>query len=72
MSLLSFGCKITLLKSVLCSIPIHVLAVINIPKGFLAKLDQIFENFLWTGRFKAPLDFLAYCVSSYFRRGFGY
>lgn len=35
-----------LIKSVLCSIPVHTLAAIPIPKLFLSKLEKIFAQFL--------------------------
>lgn len=46
--LLSFGGKLTLIKHVLCSIPIHTLAAVPIPNTFLANLERIGANFLWS------------------------
>jgi hypothetical protein len=45
--LLSFGGKITLIKHVLCSMPIHILSVLNLPKGIHNELNRIFSSFLW-------------------------
>lgn len=45
--LLSFGGKIVLIKHVLNSMPIHMLSVLNIPKGVISGLKKIFLNFLW-------------------------
>lgn len=45
--LLSFGGKIVLIKHVLNSMPVHLLSVLNIPKGVISRLQKIFSNFLW-------------------------
>lgn len=45
--LLSFGGEITLIKYVLCSMPIHVLSVLKLPKGVHNDLNSIFSSFLW-------------------------
>ncbi|KAJ6843370.1 uncharacterized protein M6B38_296285 [Iris pallida] len=48
--LLSFEEKITLLKSVLTSLPIHSLSVIKAPMKLLKKLESIMANFLWNAK----------------------
>lgn len=45
--LLSFGGKLILIKHVLHSMPVHLLSMMNLPKGIFAKLKSIFSNFLW-------------------------
>lgn len=45
--LLSFGGKITLIKSALTALPIHALSVVKPPKIYFKKLDRIMSNFLW-------------------------
>lgn len=44
--LLSFGGKITLIKYVLCNMPIHVLSVLKMPKRIHNELSSIFSSFL--------------------------
>ncbi|XP_027090440.2 uncharacterized protein [Coffea arabica] len=44
---LSSGGRIVLIKSVLASMPIHLLAAAYPPKGVLRELEKIFANFLW-------------------------
>ncbi|KAG6658115.1 hypothetical protein CIPAW_04G137600 [Carya illinoinensis] len=46
-NILSFGGKIILLKHVLSSMPIHVLSVMNLPKGVFKAIKSIFSNFIW-------------------------
>lgn len=46
---LSYGGRITLVKSVLQAIPIYVSSVLNIPKAVLRELDHISHRFLWNG-----------------------
>lgn len=45
--LVSFGGKLILIKHVLSSLPIHMLSVLNLPKGVFSALKGIFSNFLW-------------------------
>ncbi|XP_027077095.1 uncharacterized protein [Coffea arabica] len=45
--LLSSGGRLVLLKNVLSSLPIHVLAATTPPKGVLRTLEKAFANFLW-------------------------
>jgi len=44
---LSSGARIVLIKHVLASIPIHLLAVLEPPKGVVAEIERIFARFLW-------------------------
>ncbi|GKV32081.1 hypothetical protein SLEP1_g40712 [Rubroshorea leprosula] len=46
---LSLGGRITLLNSVLSSLPVHLMSAYKIPKGTLYSLDKIRRNFLWGG-----------------------
>lgn len=39
--------RLTLVKNVLASIPIHILAVSKIPMHVINKLDQLMRDFLW-------------------------
>ena len=48
-SLLSIGGRVTLLNSVLSSIPLYFLSVYKIPKFVIKKIDQIRCRFLWQG-----------------------
>lgn len=44
---LSPGGRLILIKHVLSTIPIHVMAALDLPKGILDQLERIFSNFLW-------------------------
>ncbi|GKV37508.1 hypothetical protein SLEP1_g45534 [Rubroshorea leprosula] len=46
---LSLGGRITLLNSVLSSLPVYLMSAYKIPKGTLYSLDKIRRNFLWGG-----------------------
>ncbi|GKV25593.1 hypothetical protein SLEP1_g35004 [Rubroshorea leprosula] len=46
---LSLGGRITLLNSVLSSLPVYLMLAYKIPKGILFSLDKIRRNFLWGG-----------------------
>ncbi|GKV42304.1 hypothetical protein SLEP1_g49718 [Rubroshorea leprosula] len=46
---LSLGGRITLLNSVLSSLPVYLMSAYKIPKGILYSLDKIRRNFLWGG-----------------------
>ena len=45
--MLSYGGKLTLIKGVLLSIPIHILAVVSPLKGMFQSLEKLFGEFLW-------------------------
>lgn len=45
--LFSLGGKIVLIKHVLSSIPIHLLAAVIPPAAIIQKLESMFANFLW-------------------------
>nr|XP_027109303.1 uncharacterized protein LOC113729178 [Coffea arabica] len=45
--ILSVGGRVVLIKSVLSSMPIHLLAAASPPKGILMALEKLFTNFLW-------------------------
>ena len=45
--MLSPGGKIVLIKHLLSSIPLHLLAGVSPPKSILATVERLFANFLW-------------------------
>lgn len=45
--LLSFAGRCTMIRSVLCSIPIHIVSHAAIPVAFLKWFDRTIRNFLW-------------------------
>ena len=47
---LSSGGRITLIRSVLSSIPVHLISVLQPPKGTLHDIEMILANFLWGER----------------------
>lgn len=47
---LSFAGKITLIKSVLSSIPIHILSCMVVPKAIILKVDSLLKNLLWANK----------------------
>lgn len=48
--ILTFGSLITLIKSVLSSIPIYTLASSLVPKNVLRRTDRLMANFLWNAQ----------------------
>jgi hypothetical protein len=46
---LSFGGRLTLLKSVLSSIPVYALSFFKAPSGIISLIESIFNNFFWGG-----------------------
>ena len=44
---LSFAGRLTLMRSVLASIPVHTMSVISLPKATLEGLDSVARSFLW-------------------------
>ncbi|XP_042056286.1 uncharacterized protein LOC121800861 [Salvia splendens] len=44
---LSFGGRLTLIKSVLGALPIHIFQVLNPTKGALKQIEQVMARFLW-------------------------
>ena len=47
---LSNAGRVVLINSVLSSIPIHLLSVLNLPRGIIAKLNSAMANFFWSGK----------------------
>lgn len=45
---ISFAGKITLLKSVLASIPIHTLSCMAVPKSIIQRAENLMKAFLWS------------------------
>lgn len=48
-SFLSFGGRLTLIKSVLSAVPLHFMQALKIPKWVFQRIDRIRRNFLWKG-----------------------
>ncbi|KAL2519542.1 RNA-directed DNA polymerase (reverse transcriptase)-related family protein [Abeliophyllum distichum] len=48
--LLSPGGRITLIRSVLSSLPLYLLQILKPPKAVLKKLESIFARFLWDSK----------------------
>lgn len=46
---LSLGCRLTLIKSALDSLPTYVISLSPIPSKVVKKLDKLRRNFLWQG-----------------------
>ena len=44
---LSFGGRLVLLNSVLLSLPVYLLSVMNPPKGVISTIHRVLGNFLW-------------------------
>ncbi|XP_026452033.1 uncharacterized protein LOC113352429 [Papaver somniferum] len=47
--LLAFSARLTLVKHVLCSIPIYNMAVYKWPKAVIKECEKITRNFIWSG-----------------------
>jgi hypothetical protein len=46
---LSFGGRLTLLKSVLTSMPVYALSFFKAPSGIISSIESLFRNFFWGG-----------------------
>ncbi|CAN0885613.1 Putative ribonuclease H protein At1g65750 [Linum grandiflorum] len=46
---LSFGARVTLLKSVLSSLPVYYLSLFKAPTKVISRLEQLQNQFLWAG-----------------------
>ncbi|KAL0283310.1 UNVERIFIED_CONTAM: hypothetical protein Sradi_7233200 [Sesamum radiatum] len=59
-SSLSHGGRLALIKSTLCSMPLHLIQVINPPKTIIHCIEQIMARFFWgsTKSQKNSLDFM--------------
>lgn len=47
--LLSYGGRLTLVKSVLSSLPVYYLSLFKLPEGVAKIIDRLQANFLWGG-----------------------
>ncbi|KAK4394248.1 LINE-1 retrotransposable element O protein [Sesamum angolense] len=47
-SMLSHGGRLALIKSTLCSMPLHLIQVLNPPKAILHCIEQIMAKFFWS------------------------
>ena len=45
--LLSFGGRVTLIKSVLVNLPVYYMSLFRMPKEVMADLEKIQRQFLW-------------------------
>ncbi|CAL5411877.1 unnamed protein product [Camellia sinensis] len=45
--LLSFGGRLTLIKSVLSSLPVYYLSIFKMPKSVITTIDRLWAAFLW-------------------------
>lgn len=52
--LLSMGGKITLIRHILCSMPLYSLIALDPPASVLQKLESLFANFLWGSTDEGP------------------
>lgn len=57
---MSFAGKITLIKSVLASIPIHTLSSMAVPKSVTQKIENIIKAFLWSQHGQKRLHWVAW------------
>lgn len=57
---LSFAGKITLIKSVLSSIPIHILSCMVVPKAIILKVDSLLKNLLWANKWHRRLHWVSW------------
>ena len=39
--------RLTLIKNVLCSIPLHILSVLKVPVHIIHDIDRLLRDFLW-------------------------
>ncbi|CAN1823887.1 Putative ribonuclease H protein At1g65750, partial [Linum perenne] len=46
---LSFGGRLTLLKSVISSLPVYYMSLLKAPSSVIARLESLQKRFLWTG-----------------------
>ena len=46
---LSFGGRLTLLKSVLTSLPVYALSFFKAPSGIISSIESLFRIFCWGG-----------------------
>ncbi|GAV67189.1 hypothetical protein CFOL_v3_10698 [Cephalotus follicularis] len=58
--LLSFGGKLTLIKSVLSSMPIHVFSLLKVPKMVSNRIQKLFANFLWNSQGNSRLHWIGW------------
>lgn len=52
-ALLPKSSRLMLIQSVLCSIPVHSMMALDLPRKTLAALTKIFRSFLWCGKKEA-------------------
>lgn len=57
---LSFGGRVTLIRSVLCYIPVHSLSLLAPSKAFTKKLEKMFSTFLWSNRGTTKFPWIAW------------
>lgn len=57
---LSFAGKLTLIKSVLASIPIHTLSCMAVPKSTIQRMENIMKAFIWSQHGQKRLHWVAW------------
>ncbi|GAV81940.1 hypothetical protein CFOL_v3_25393, partial [Cephalotus follicularis] len=57
---LSFGGKLTLIKSVLSSMPIHILSLLKVPKLVSNHIQIFFANFMWNSQGNSRLHWIGW------------
>lgn len=57
---MSFAGKITLIKSVLASIPVHTLSCMAVPKSIILRLENLMKAFLWSQHGEKRLSWVAW------------
>ncbi|GAV67200.1 hypothetical protein CFOL_v3_10708, partial [Cephalotus follicularis] len=58
--LLSFGGKLTFIKSVISSMPIHILSLFKVPKMVSNRIQKLFANFLWNSQGNSRLHWIVW------------
>lgn len=56
---LSFAGKITLFKSVLVSLPVHILSCLAIPKQLINWMESLIRSFMWSQQGQALIHWVA-------------
>lgn len=58
---LSFGGRVTLIRSVLGNLPIYYISLFGMPKGVITNIEELFKNFLWGDKDKKKKVHLVAC-----------
>ncbi|KAL0421098.1 UNVERIFIED_CONTAM: hypothetical protein Slati_3132700 [Sesamum latifolium] len=63
---LSYGSRLLLIKSVLLSMPIHLLSVTKPPKGVLDRIERMLNKFFWGSSDIVQPSFISHERVSYY------